>query len=109
MELSLIVLWFILPVIFFFLALIQFLEMVSVKKNNKYFKFYVNQFFFTLGCGILTYFVDMFFPYHLIQPYMETTLLRYALLPVCLIAGSKFFGATKPIKIKKEFDRYSKL
>ncbi|MCB0333570.1 MAG: hypothetical protein KDD55_08735 [Bdellovibrionales bacterium] len=108
MQTALYILWILVPLTYFLLALWSRLEQATHiqkgKKRSKEASDLLSQAYFVTGCSIATYFVDRYFAQE-IEPFLPSFIplgfVQIMILPLMLLIGGYIVGGSKPIRIEK--------
>lgn len=107
MQTALYIIWFLIPIFFFVLALWSKLEHISSKGalHGRQAKDFFIQGSFVLGCVLVALFIDLYtfdaFIRPALPPSIPTGFVKIILLPLILLIGAKVVGGSKPVRIVK--------
>lgn len=108
MQTALYILWILVPLTYFLLALWSRLEQSTQikkgKKRSKEASDLISQAYFVSGCSLATFLIDKYF-IHQVEPFLPSFIplgfVQIMLLPVVLYIGGMLVGGSKPIRIEK--------
>ena len=105
MQTFLYVIWFLIPIFFFGVALWSKLEQLSGRNKHENPMDFVKQGGFVLICSVLSVLVDQYAISTLneesLPSWLPLTFIRIVLFPVVLYAAAVIIGPTKEIRIEK--------